>query len=91
MSNDDYGVYAEGIKTLDTEVADMAKTDLRDYSLSDTKVVFPHPKMAVVTYKATVQGTASGTDVSGTYNCASVWVEKGKKWVGALHAEAKTQ
>src|SRR4030095_12957307 len=35
------GVYAEGIKTVDREVADMEKADLRDYSFADTKVVFP--------------------------------------------------
>ena len=58
MSKDYYGVYAEGVKTLDTELADMAKSDLRDYSFSDVKVVFPHPKMAVMTYKAKMQATA---------------------------------
>ena len=41
MSKDYYGTYAEGIKNLDREVADMAKTDLREYSLADMKVVFP--------------------------------------------------
>src|SRR4051794_31026217 len=63
MSKDYYGVYAEGMKTLDTEVADMAKTDLRDYSFSDIKVVFPHPKVAVMTYKAKVQASADGKDI----------------------------
>jgi Domain of unknown function (DUF4440) len=91
MSKDYYGVYAEGVKTLDTEVADMAKSDLRDYSFSDVKVVFPHPKMAVMTYKAKVQATADGKDISGTYNSGSVWVQQGGKWVGAFHTEAKTQ
>ena len=91
MSKAYYGVYAEGVKTLDTELADMAKSDLRDYSFSDIKVVFPHPKMAVMTYKAKVQATADGKDVSGTYNSGSVWVQQGGKWVGAFHTEAKTQ
>jgi len=91
MSKEYSGVYAEGVKTLDTEVADMAKSDLRDYSFSDVKVVFPHPKMAVMTYKATVQATADGKDVSGTYNSGSIWVQQGGKWVGAFHTEAKTQ
>src|SRR4029453_1291580 len=91
MSKDYYGVYAEGVKTLDTEVADMAKSDLRDYSFSDIKVVFPHPKMAVMTYKAKVQATADGKDMSGTYNSGSVWVLQGGKWVGAFHTESKTQ
>ena len=91
MSKDYYGVYAEGMKTLDGEVADMAKSDLRDYSFSEVKVVFPHPKMAVMTYKAKVQATADGKDVSGTYNSGSVWVQQGGKWVGAFHTESKTQ
>jgi hypothetical protein len=91
MSKDYCGVYADGVKDLDAELADMAKTDLRDYSFSDVKVVFPRPKVAVVTYKTTVQATSDGKDVSGTYNCGSVWVEKGKKWIGALHSESKTQ
>ena len=91
MSTEYYGVYVEGVKTLDVELADMAKTDLRDYSFSDIKVVFPHPKMAVMTYKAKLQATADGKDISGTYNSGSVWIQKGGKWVGAFHAEAKTQ
>ena len=91
MSKEYYGVYAEGMKTLDGEVADMAKSDLRDYSFSDIKVVFPHPKLAVMTYKATVQATADGKDISGTYNSGSVWVQQRGKWVDAFHSEAKTQ
>jgi hypothetical protein len=89
MSQDYYGVYAEGVKNLDAELADMAKSDLREYSFADVKVVFPHPKVAVMTYKATVQASADGKDVSGTYNCGSVWVERGKRWVGVLHSESK--
>jgi hypothetical protein len=91
MSKEYYGVYAEGMKTLDDELAGMAKSDLRDYSFSDVKVVFPHPKMAVMTYKAKVQATADGKDISGTYNSGSVWVQQGGKWIGAFHTEAKTQ
>src|SRR4030095_10043865 len=41
LSKDYYGTYAEGIKDLDREVADMAKSDLREYSFADVKVVFP--------------------------------------------------
>ncbi|PYL59847.1 MAG: hypothetical protein DMF31_05805 [Verrucomicrobia bacterium] len=85
------GVYAEGVKTLDAELADMAKSDLPDYSFSDITVVFPHPKMAVMTYKAKLQATADGKDISGTYNSGSVWVQQGGKWVGAFHTESKMQ
>ena len=48
---------AEGIKNLDREVADMAKTDLREYSFADMKVVFPSADIAVITYKTTIQQT----------------------------------
>src|SRR5438094_1060917 len=43
FSKDYCGVYAEGIKTLEGEVADMAKGDLRDYSFGDVQVAFRHP------------------------------------------------
>src|SRR5437016_7114312 len=64
MSKDYYGLYTEGMKTLDGELADMAKSDLRDYWHTDVKVVFPRPGVAVITYKATVQATAAGKDIS---------------------------
>ncbi len=91
LSKDFYGVYADGIKNLDAEVAEMAKTDLSDYSFADVKVVFPHPKVAVITYKATQHATSGGQDMSGTFNCGSVWVQQGGKWLGALHSESKVQ
>ena len=91
FSKDYCGVYAEGIKTLEGEVADMAKADLRDYSFADVKVAFPHSKVAVMTYKATLHATSGGKDISGTYNCGSVWVQQGGKWLGAFHTETKVQ
>src|SRR5262245_21520871 len=91
MSKDYYGVYAEGIKTLDAELADMAKSDLRDYSFTDVKVVFPHPKVAVLTYKAKIQATSERKDMSGTYNSGIVWGRQSGKCVGAFHTESKTQ
>ena len=53
-----YGLYADGIKTIDMEVADMAKTDLQRYSLADFKVGFPNANIAIITYKATQQATS---------------------------------
>jgi hypothetical protein len=91
MSEDYCGAYAEALKTLDMEVADMAKTDLRDYSLADMKVVFPKANVVVTTYKATIQQTSEGKDLSGTYNSASVWVKKDGKWLEVFHTEVKAQ
>ena len=92
LSKDHYSVYADGIKTLDAELADMNNTDLRDYSFADVKVVFPHARIAIITYKATQQATAGGKDFSGSFNCGSVWTKQGGgKWVGIFHTEIKAQ
>ena len=91
MSPDYCGAYANALKTLDMEVADMAKADLRDYSLADMKVVFPSADVATVTYKATIQETFEGKDMSGAYNSVSIWVKKGGKWLEILHTELKAQ
>jgi hypothetical protein len=86
-----YGVYADGIKTLDMQLADMEKTELRDYSFRDINVEFPNANLAIITYKATQEATYDGQDVSGTYYCESVWVKKGQKWLNALHTEIKSK
>jgi ketosteroid isomerase-like protein len=92
LTKDYCGAYAEGIKNVDGEIADMEKGELRDYSFADTKVVFPSPDTAVMTYKVTMQGASStGQDVSGTYNASSVWVQRDGKWLGVFHTEVKAQ
>ena len=91
LATDYCGVYAEGIKNVDKEVADMEKTELRDYSFADMKVVFPSADVAVTTYKATLQSSSGGQDTSGTYNVASVWIKKGGKWLVTFHTDAKSQ
>jgi hypothetical protein len=81
-----YGVYADGIKTLDMEVADMDKTNLDNYALTDIRVEFPNANIAVITYKARVDSSAAGQDTSGAYNAASVWTKRWGNWVLISHA-----
>jgi hypothetical protein len=85
------GVNADGITNVDAEVSAMEKTDLRNYSLADAKVVFPKAGVAVITYKTTVQSSAAGQDTSGIYNVASVWTKRWGKWVLISHAFMKSQ
>ena len=86
-----YGVYADGIKTLDMEVADMDKTDIDSYSLADINVEFPNPSIAVITYKTSQRGTFDGKDVSGNYYNESVWVKKGDRWLNTFHTAIKAK
>ena len=86
-----YGVYTDGIKTLDMEVANMDKTDIDSYSLADIKVEFPNPSIAVITYKTSQRGTFDGKDVSGNYYNQSVWVKKGDRWLNTFHTAIKAK
>ncbi len=86
-----YGIYADGIKTLNMEVEDMAKTDIDSYSLANINVQFPNANMAVITYKTSQRGTFDGKDVSGNYYNESVWLKKGDKWLNTFHAAIKAK
>ena len=89
---DDYrSAYAEGIYDVDQEVNAVRKTDLKSFSFCDTTVVFPDKDTALLTYKVAAQGTQEGKDMSGTYNCASVWHKSGAEWQAVFHTEVKPQ
>jgi hypothetical protein len=84
-------VYSDGVKDINQEVEGVRIVDLKDYSLTETKVVFPNKVTAVLTYKVTVHGSFKGEDISGVYYASSVWVKQGGKWLAILHTEAKAQ
>ena len=89
LSTDLVSVYADGIHNLQQEVDAMAKTDMKSFDLSDFNVVFPNKKTAIITYKAKIEATADGKDVSGTYNVGSVWHTANGQWVGIFHTDSK--
>jgi hypothetical protein len=89
LSTDLVSVYADGMRNLQQEVDAMAKTDMKSFDLSDFNVVFPNPKTAVITYKAKVDATSDGKDVSGTYNVGSVWHAAKGQWIGIFHTDSK--
>jgi hypothetical protein len=91
FANDFRSVYAEGIYTIDQEVDSVRKVDLKSFSISDSTVVTPDKDTALLTYKVTTQGTQAGKDMSGTWNCASVWHKSGAEWRVIFHTEVKAQ
>jgi len=82
---------AEGFKNADAELADVPKYDVSDNSLADMKVTFPNGNTAVVTYKVTTKASHDGQDASGTYNVASVWTKRERKWRLVFHTFMKSQ
>src|SRR5215472_5081165 len=85
------GLDAEGFKNVDAELADVPKYDVSDNSFANMKVAFPSANMALVTYKVTTQATHNGQDTSGTYNVASVWTKRERKWRLVFHTVMKSQ
>lgn len=82
-------VYPDGIKDISGELSDMKSMELRSYTFNNTKVTYPAATVAVLTYNCSLQASLNGTDLSGTYNCGSVYVKDNGKWLGAFHAEMK--
>jgi ketosteroid isomerase-like protein len=92
LAGDFTAVDEHGIKGADAEVAQMAKTDVRDNVFADMKVAFPAADTAVITYKVTTQATSAGQDTSGTYNAATIWVKyDDKTWLAVFHTFVKAQ
>jgi hypothetical protein len=89
LSTDLVSVYADGIHNLQQEVDSISKTDMKSFDLSDFNVVFPNKKTAIITYKAKIEATVGGKDVSGTYNVGSVWHTADGQWVGIFHTDSK--
>ena len=89
LSSDLVTVYADGMHSLQQEVDSMSKTELKSFDLSDFNVVFPNKKTAIITYKAKIEATSDGKDVSGTYNVGSVWHTANGQWVGIFHTDMK--
>jgi hypothetical protein len=91
FASDYRAAYAEGLFNLDQEMDTVRKADLKSFSLSDSTVVMPDKDTTLMTYKSTTEGTQDGKDMSGTWNCASVWHKSGAEWKVVFHTEVKAQ
>jgi hypothetical protein len=82
-------VYAESIATMQTELDDMQKWDMKSFAISDFNVVSAGADTMMSTYKVTVEGTYDGKDASGIYNAGSVWKKHKGEWQAIFHTNVK--
>ena len=85
------GVYAEGISTMQTEMDDMQKWDMKSFAISDYKAISAGENTMMSTYKVTLEGTYDGKDASGTYNAGSVWRKHSGEWQAIFHTNVKAE
>src|SRR5690349_23745893 len=82
-------VYAEGMQNLQNQLDDMKKWDMKSFTFSDFDSFSDEPDVIVTTYKVSVEGTIDGKEMSGTYNCGSVWKKEKGAWLAIFHASSK--
>ncbi len=87
IAGDMVAVDAGGIADKAAVMKSISDIDLKDYALSDLRVVMPSPNTAIVTYKASQHGTYKGQELSPTVYASSVWVKRSHHWVGVFHQE----
>jgi hypothetical protein len=70
----------------------MKKWDMKSFTFSDFDSFSDEPDVIVTTYKVAVEGTIDRKDMSGTYNCGSVWKkEKGRGWRSFTRVQRRRQ
>ncbi|HEV3148401.1 MAG TPA: nuclear transport factor 2 family protein [Chthoniobacterales bacterium] len=84
-------VYSDGIQTKQKEIDSMQKWDLKSFSFSDFNLVMTDPDTALVTYQVKMEGTYDGKDMSGDYNCGSIWQMKKGEWHPIFHTNMKQE
>ncbi len=87
VSADLVAVYNDGIVNMQQEVDRMAKVDIKSFSFSDFTLTMTNADTVMVSYKAKVEGTAGGKDISGDSNCGSVWQMKDGEWRAIFHTD----
>ncbi|MGE5411246.1 MAG: nuclear transport factor 2 family protein [Clostridiales bacterium] len=91
LADDFVGISGMGRTNKNEEIQSMKDVDIKNFSMSDPKVVFPTNDVAILTYKATSSGTYKGKDFNDTFNASTTWVKKDGKWLNVSHTEIRPQ
>ena len=91
VDKDFRGVYAEGVSNLQKELDDMKKWDMKSFAISDYDSFSDEPDVIVTTYTVKLEGTYDGKDMTGTYNCGTVWKTEKGAWMAIFHTNTKEE
>ncbi len=87
-AEDYYDIYPTG-EAVDKKryLADVLETEVKDYALSDFKVVMLNEAAAVVVYRARVQAAVGGREIKSQVAVTSCWARRGGKWLNVFYRE----
>ena len=74
-------------KTDSLKELEAMQCEVKSYELSDIKVNFLNSSAALLTYKATRDGTCGGQALPPSVWASSAYVQRGGKWYAASHQE----
>jgi len=88
-SEDFYNIYPSG-EVVDKKryLADVLETELKDYALSDFKVIMLNEGAAVVVYKARPQAVVKGREIKSEVAVTSGWAQRGGRWLNVFYQES---
>ncbi|MET0624133.1 MAG: nuclear transport factor 2 family protein [Pyrinomonadaceae bacterium] len=87
-AEDYYDIYPDG-EAVDKKryLADVIETEVKDYSLSDFKVVMLNASAAVVVYRAKVHAVSEGREIKSEVAVTSGWARRGGRWLNVFYRE----
>ena len=87
-SEDFYDIYPGG-EVVDKKqyLQDVLDIEVKDYALSDFKVVTLNEGAAVVVYRAKVHGVVKGRELKSEVAVTSGWARRGGRWLNVFYRE----
>ncbi|HEX8189264.1 MAG TPA: nuclear transport factor 2 family protein [Pyrinomonadaceae bacterium] len=88
-SDDFYDIYPGG-EVVDKKryLRDVLEIEVKDYSLSDFKVIMLNEGAAVVVYKAKTRGVVRGKALKSEVAVTSGWARRGGRWLNVFYRES---
>ncbi|MCA1632450.1 MAG: nuclear transport factor 2 family protein [Acidobacteria bacterium] len=92
LADDQIYVSGEGVYDKSQSVEGVKKTDFKEFTTSDMKVLKLGQNAAVLTYTNVAKGTYEGKPLPDTPSRdTSIWVNRGGKWLAVFHQETYAQ
>lgn len=86
--DDFYAVYPAGEAVGKKRyLQDVLETEVKDYSLSDFKVVMLNEGAAIIVYRARVHGVVAGRELKSEVAVTSGWAMRGGRWLNVFYRE----
>lgn len=87
-AEDYYDIYPDGEAVgKQRYLADVLETEVKDYSLSDFKVIRLNASAAIVVYRAKVRAAVKGREISSEVAVTSGWARRGGRWLNVFYRE----